>query len=130
MAKALNTIIGISGDHDIIISACGSKVTRIKGDNPLMARITGTGCALGAVVAAAIGSVSPSSLEKSILQHKYYIAVVSAHYLYTAASMKAKERPEVRGPGSLSITFPDELYYLSENSGEIPSWAGLESIAT
>ena len=126
LAKFLRTIVSISGDHDIIISACGTKVTRIRGDNPMMARFTGSGCALGAVVAAFLGVTSSSSSGSE--NGDRYEAVVCAHYLYTAASMLAKSQPQVQGPGSLSIALADTLFYLSEHPVEMASYASLEQI--
>jgi len=128
LAKFLQTIVSISGDHDIIISACGTKVTRIRGDNPMMARFTGSGCALGAVVAAFLGVTSSSSSSSGSENGDRYEAVVCAHYLYTAASMLAKSQPQVQGPGSLSIALADTLFYLSEHPIQMASYASLEQI--
>ena len=48
-------VVCVSGDHDVIVQArdgAADLVCRVVGDTPMMAKVTGTGCALGAVVAA------------------------------------------------------------------------------
>ena len=136
-----------TGDSDIVVSECGTKVAKVIGDNPMLSKVTGTGCALGGLVSAAVGTVclhnkaaDSTKTAVDMSRDALFDAVLAVHYLYTAAGMKAKTRLTAlthtissspssygltNGPGSQSIAFVDELYYLSNNLGLIADYASI-----
>ena len=107
LARRFSCVVTISGDSDIVVDAAG-RAAKVVGDVPMMASFTGAGCALGALVAAC---VSTSADDR-------FAGALGAHALYTAAAVRASARPEVRGPGSLAVALPDELYTLTRG-GEV-----------
>ncbi|WP_297187758.1 hydroxyethylthiazole kinase, partial [uncultured Corynebacterium sp.] len=50
LAERTGGVVGISGATDIVVSE--GRITRITGGDPLMQKVIGTGCSLGAAVAA------------------------------------------------------------------------------
>ena len=89
--------VAVSGPVDALVSAGG--VVRLTGGSPLMTRVTGIGCALGALTAAAC-AVTRDPL----------LAAATA----TAGLCAAAERAETmsRGPGSFAAHLLDELALL------------------
>ena len=89
--------VAVSGPVDALVSDDG--VVRLTGGSPLMTRVTGVGCALGALTAAAC-AVTPDPL----------LAAATA----TAGLCAAAERAETmaRGPGSFAAHLLDELALL------------------
>ena len=71
--------------------------------SPSVTRMTGGGCALGAVVAAFLGAGRKEGLDD-------VSAVVAAHAVYSAAAERAEARST--GPGSFPPAFLDALYAL------------------
>ncbi|WP_242650663.1 hydroxyethylthiazole kinase [Rothia kristinae] len=55
LAERTGAVVAVSGERDLIVSA--HRVTRLVSGHPLMPLVIGTGCALGAVVAAYLGAV-------------------------------------------------------------------------
>lgn len=103
-------VVSITGDHDVIVKAGTARgeqdlVVRVVGDSPMLAAVTGTGCALGGVIAAAVGASAAAG------SFNFFPAVVAAHAMYTMAGLRAAAR--CAGPGSLSIALVDELYAIS-----------------
>ncbi|AQP45404.1 hydroxyethylthiazole kinase [Tessaracoccus flavus] len=102
LSEQTGAVIAISGPVDVVIS--GGRVTRISGGSPLMPLVIGTGCALGATVAAALGAVSGSG-------HSAHEAVVAAHALFGAAGSRAAQ--QTNAPGSFQVAWIDALHTLT-----------------
>ena len=96
MALGKNCIIVISGEKDLITD--GRRIFRVANGRPIMARVTGLGCGLSAVIAAFCAVAGGELLHAS----------TAAAALYGLCGEMA-ERVSV-GPGSFSVAFIDALY--------------------
>ena len=99
VARQRNTILCVSGDNDLIVADDGA--TRVANGDPLARIVTGTGCALAALVAAACAVTGDLRL-----------AAVAAHSCFGIAV----ELSAGRGPGTLAATLPDTLYRLDRTT--------------
>ena len=99
LAKSSGAIVAVTGEIDYITD--GERVVSIKAGDPLMTRVTGTGCALSSVVAAFIAGCE----EKDRLD-----AVASACAVMAIAGQRAAAK--AKGPGSFVPAFLDNLYLL------------------
>jgi hydroxyethylthiazole kinase len=94
-------VVAVSGPVDLVTD--GSRTARIHGGSELLTRVTGGGCALGALVAACVafdgadGGDGGDALE----------AAVAAHALYAVAAETAATH--AAGPGSFAVAFLDAL---------------------
>lgn len=87
-------VVAISGPSDLLVSDDG--VTTVRGGDALLTRVTGAGCALGALVAAFL-AVAPDPLR----------AATAAHAVLAVAAERASSA--ARGPGSFAVGLLDEL---------------------
>jgi hydroxyethylthiazole kinase len=101
LALHYRTTVAVSGAIDHLTD--GERVVRISNGHPLMTRVTGVGCALGALMAAFTAVIDDSLLAAS-----------SATALLTVAADRAARIS--RGPGSFAVTLLDELAALSPQS--------------
>ncbi len=101
LAAETGAVVAISGPVDVIVST--DRVTRVTGGDPLMPLVIGTGCALGATVAAALGATRGT--------HAPHDAVVAAHALFGASGLAAAE--ETSNPGSFRTAWLDALHALT-----------------
>ena len=101
LASQYNCVICVSGPIDLVTN--GIEIIRIANGSPLLTKITGTGCAVTAMIAATLVS-APSSLE------------AAAHGLAAlgVAAELALDIPNVRGPGSLQVALRDVLYSMTQ----------------
>lgn len=83
-------------DHVLGGDQAAPTLVRIAGGTELLARVTATGCALGAVAAAAIAAASDP-----------LAGLVAAHAIFAAASERAADG--AAGPGSFAARFLDAL---------------------
>ncbi|MFT3715927.1 MAG: hydroxyethylthiazole kinase [Gordonia sp. (in: high G+C Gram-positive bacteria)] len=97
LARSSGAVVAVSGAIDLITD--GDAVIRVANGDPLFTKVTGAGCALGAVVAA-FASLGPDRLATTVA------AVTS----YTVAGEIAAE--QARGPGSFAVAFLDALHGL------------------
>jgi hydroxyethylthiazole kinase len=97
LARKTGAVIVITGAVDYITD--GRQVIEIPGGHPVMARVTGTGCALGALIAAFLG-VCPTPLR----------AACAAAVVFATAGEQAGD--ETSGPGSFTVRFLDLLSLL------------------
>lgn len=95
LAERTGAVVAISGPVDHIV-APGGDVVLVPGGDALLTRVTGTGCALGGLVAAML-AVAPSPLR----------AAVAAHAVLAAAAERASS--SARGPGTFAVGLLDEL---------------------
>jgi len=94
LAERHGAVVAVSGAVDLITD--GARVVRVSTGTPLLTRVTGGGCALGAVMAA-FASLTDDALA----------AAVAATTVYTVAAEQAAE--EARGPGSFAVALLDRL---------------------
>jgi hydroxyethylthiazole kinase len=97
LARREGTTIALSGAVDFITD--GSTVLEVHNGHPTMTRVTGVGCALGALVAACC-AVEGSPLD----------AAAAATTILTVAGEVAAERSH--GPGSFAVSLLDALHDL------------------
>lgn len=99
LAVATGSTISVSGATDLIVSH--RQQAQFDGGTPMLSRITGTGCLLGALTAACL------AVEKSPMT----AAHVAASWLGTAGEMAVTRSPR---PGSFKIHLLDALDELAE----------------
>ncbi|GAM10875.1 hydroxyethylthiazole kinase [Geobacter sp. OR-1] len=99
LAEQTGAVIAVSGEIDYITD--GKSVIRVPGGDVIMTRVTGTGCALGALIAALL-SVTESPLR----------AAASASAIFAIAGERAAKVSQ--GPGSFSVAFLDQLSLLPD----------------
>ncbi|MDP9352967.1 MAG: hydroxyethylthiazole kinase [Chloroflexota bacterium] len=97
LARSTGAIVAVSGERDLITD--GEQVVRVGGGHPWLALITGSGCALGALVTACVAASDP------------WIGTIAAHSTFALATERAMQRSQ--GPGTLSIHLLDELLALA-----------------
>ena len=93
IARDHGSVVAVSGPIDLVTD--GSRTARIDNGSALLTRVTGGGCALGAVMAAFAAVADP------------FEAAVAATAAYCIASEDAAARAE--GPGTFAVHFLDEL---------------------
>lgn len=98
LAIRYGSIVAVSGPVDLITD--GERTYRVENGDELLTRVTGGGCALGAVMAAFLGAARGSRISP-------LAAVTAATLLYTVAAERAAARST--GPGSFVVAFLDEL---------------------
>ena len=91
--------VAISGESDFIISKEYSAVIQINGGSFLQPKVTATGCALGALIAAYSAITTPT------------IACISAHVHFAIAGKLAFEKAQT--VGSFNVAFIDEVFSLN-----------------
>lgn len=94
LANRTGGVVAVSGPVDVVTD--GRDLVRISNGDALLTRITGGGCALGAVMAA-FAAVDDDRLATT----------VAAITVYTVAAELAAERAS--GPGSFQVAFLDAL---------------------
>ena len=94
LATRFGSVVAISGPVDIITD--GATDVRVHTGTALLTRVTGGGCALGAVIAA-FASLTADRLAST----------VAACAVYTIAAEQAAA--DATGPGSFSVAFLDRL---------------------
>jgi hydroxyethylthiazole kinase len=97
LARREGTTVAVSGPVDYVTD--GESLLEVRNGHPLMARVTGVGCVLGAVVAACC-AVQPSPL----------LGAGAATVLLTVAAEVAAE--QAAGPGSFAVGLLDALHAL------------------
>ncbi|MFX4285616.1 hydroxyethylthiazole kinase [Janibacter sp. G349] len=91
LARRAGCVVAVSGAVDLVTD--GERVARIASGSPLLTRVSGTGCLLGALTAAHLPGATP------------FVAAVAATALLTVAS----DRVRATGPGSFRIGLLDAL---------------------
>lgn len=98
LATELKTIVAVTGPEDMVTD--GKRAIKIKNGHPLLCRVTGTGCAVSALVAA-LAAVGADTI----------LACAAALAAYGLAGQRAAQ--DAPGPGSFQAAFLDEIYALS-----------------
>lgn len=97
LAREHGSVVAVSGAVDLITD--GARVIRVRNGDPLLTKVTGTGCSLGALVAACASVCDPLA------------AAVAATVWLGVAGERAAAR--ARFPGSFRVAMLDELAALS-----------------
>ncbi|WP_151778638.1 hydroxyethylthiazole kinase [Acinetobacter brisouii] len=105
--------VAISGASDYILSHESTQVIKINGGSALQPKVTATGCALGALIAAYCSVTSPM------------LACVAAHVHFAIAGQLAAERAPLIG--QFAVAFLDELFSL--NAEKIAKYADIELLS-
>lgn len=104
LASRHGSVVAVSGAVDAIVPPSGT-VVGVANGTPLLTRVTGGGCALGAVMAA-FASLTPDPL----------LAAAAATGAYTLAAEAAAAR--AAGPGTFAVHFLDALAALAPDDVE------------
>jgi hydroxyethylthiazole kinase len=104
LAQRWGSVVAVSGAVDVVTD--GERVVRVTGGHPLLTRVTGGGCALGAVMAAFLGARSSDALG----------AAVAASVVWGLAAETAAET--AAGPGSFAVGLLDALAALTADEVE------------
>ncbi|MFI5808811.1 hydroxyethylthiazole kinase [Streptomyces sp. NPDC051561] len=97
LARRYGCAVAVSGPEDVLTD--GTRVVRLANGHPLLPLVTGTGCALGALVAACTAVTGDALL-----------AAAAATCLLTVAAEDAATRSA--GPGTFAVALIDALYEL------------------
>ena len=97
LAHQQHTVVAVSGPTDHITN--GERLVRLSNGHPWLTRVTGVGCALGALMAA-FAAVVPDAV----------VAAAAATATLTVAAESAAQ--QARGPGSFAVALLDELSLL------------------
>lgn len=98
LARVTGGAVAVSGATDMVTD--GVSVVRLTNGHPVLTKVTGGGCALGAIMAA-FAAVTPDALT----------AAVAATSVYTVAADLAAERSAL--PGSFAVALLDALSEVS-----------------
>ena len=104
--------VAISGESDFIVAKDVPAVIQINGGSFLQPKLTATGCALGALIAAYCAVSKPS------------IAAIAAHIHFAIAGKLAYEK--ATSVGSFGVSFIDEIYTM--NAEKLKNYADIEII--
>ncbi|MEZ3158983.1 hydroxyethylthiazole kinase [Microbacterium sp. BWT-B31] len=113
IARRHGSVVAVSGPVDLVTD--GERAYRIANGTPLLTRVTGGGCALGAVMAAFLGTARTTgdgALE----------AVAAASLVYEIAAERAAAHTS--GPGGFAVALLDALDALAP--GDLPAAAQVE----
>ena len=107
LARQTGGVVAISGARDAVVAVLNgeAQVAHVDGGNALMTRVVGTGCALGATVAAYLGSIADAHGAGAAA---WFEATIAAHAHFALAGTRAAER--AHAPGSFAPAFLDALY--------------------
>ncbi|MCI8279971.1 MAG: hydroxyethylthiazole kinase [Staphylococcus xylosus] len=98
--KQFDTAIAITGEIDIVIQ--DNKMYELSNGSPLLAKVTGAGCLLGAVIASFLDQDKKVTIDM----------LIDAISIYNIASEQAEKNSENNGPGSFMIELLNALYHI------------------
>ncbi|WP_309081742.1 hydroxyethylthiazole kinase [Zhihengliuella sp.] len=104
LSRRTGAVVAVSGPEDVVTD--GTTVVRVAGGSELLTRVTGGGCALGALVAGFVGSTTPAG-RPAAEGSPALEATVAAHAFYSAAAERAAAG--ATGTGSFQAAFLDAL---------------------
>lgn len=110
LAQATGGVVAVSGARDAVVAVHGAQVqiARIGGGHALMPKVVGTGCALGALVAAYLAAGREPGTARLAGD---FAATVAAHAHFALAGLAAGA--QAAGPGSFQVAFVDALHALT-----------------
>ena len=97
LAQRTEGVVAISGEKDVFVTE--DAAWELAGGVPLLQRVIGTGCSLGAITAAHLGTGQPP-----------LAAVIAAHAHVSVAGSLAYQHAQ--SPGSFAVAWIDALYEL------------------
>ena len=100
VAKRFSCVCAATGEEDCV--GDGQEVFALKGGSSVLGRITGSGCALGSVMALLLTVCNPMAAAKNAIT------------LFNQAAVEAAQKS--KNPGSFKAYFVDAMVYLSEGS--------------
>ncbi|MBD7996189.1 hydroxyethylthiazole kinase [Arthrobacter sp. Sa2CUA1] len=109
LAQKYGSIVAVSGPTDVITD--GVSTVRISNGDALLTRVTGGGCALGAVTAAFLAVADGAVADDGADIRGRLAAVAAATAVYTLAAELAAR--QAAGPGSFVPAFLDALANLA-----------------
>uniref|UniRef100_A0A914H3P4 hydroxyethylthiazole kinase n=1 Tax=Globodera rostochiensis TaxID=31243 RepID=A0A914H3P4_GLORO len=104
LALFSESLVAMTGQQDFIADHCSNAIIKLHNGHPLMAKVTGIGCALSASLAAFL-AVAKSADDRRL-------ACLTALAVTAVAGELAAE--ESRGPGTFAVAYLDKLANLSE----------------
>jgi hydroxyethylthiazole kinase len=116
LARRSGAVIAVSGAVDLLTD--GDRMLRIANGHELLTRVTGGGCALGAVMAAFLGAARATGADA-------LTAVGAASLVYTVAAERAGA--VASGPGSFAVALLDALAEVAP--GDLGGAARVEEVA-
>lgn len=99
LAVSVGAVVAVSGPVDYISD--GTRVVEVPGGDARLTRVTGAGCALGALTAAAVFATG-DALQGAVVSHA----------AYAAAAERAGARTQ--GTGAFAVALVDELSLLGQ----------------
>ncbi|MFB7844650.1 hydroxyethylthiazole kinase [Microbacterium sp. NPDC056052] len=114
LARITGGAVAVSGPVDLLVDA--DRGVRIANGDVLLTRVTGGGCALGAVMAAFLGAARRTGDSP-------LVAAAAATLAYTIAAEDAAARSE--GPGSFAVALLDALAAIRPDT--LPARARVEA---
>jgi thiamine-phosphate diphosphorylase / hydroxyethylthiazole kinase len=102
LAQRERCVVLMTGAVDFLSD--GTRTFAISNGSHFLGIMTGTGCALGSVIASYV----------AVHREDKLLAALAALLHYEIAAERAAERLDVKGPGSFSVAFLDELYILGK----------------
>lgn len=131
LARATGGVVAVSGERDLIVSE--GRVTWLRSGHEMLQKVIGTGCSLGALTAAYLGSERGSHWgEDHDWELSDHDAVLAAHAHSGAAAQLAMEgRTNAQGitpsgPGTFAPAWLDGLYQLKPE--EITELISIEEV--
>lgn len=112
LAERTGGIVAVSGPRDLIVSH--GRTTWLASGTPVMQQVIGTGCSLGALTAAYLGTDSGSRHD----------AVLAAHAHVGAAGVLAGR--SAPGPGSFAVAWLDALDEVGADPGVVAELISVE----
>ncbi|MFJ4225461.1 hydroxyethylthiazole kinase [Microbacterium sp. NPDC089695] len=116
LARRSGSVIAVSGPVDLLTD--GERVLRIANGTELLTRVTGGGCALGALMAAFLGAAWATDEDA-------LTATAAASLVYTVAAERAAR--ESSGPGSFAVALLDALAAVTPD--DVVAEARVEEVA-
>ena len=106
LARLIKCPVVATGEEDYVSD--GTRIFAVPHGHPIMTAVTGTGCLLGAVLAAFFSAYQPC---KNTLSIGEFLAYALAYY-----GLAGEHAVQVSGvkPGSFSVAFMDSLYTLDD----------------
>ncbi|MWB98554.1 hydroxyethylthiazole kinase [Agromyces sp. MMS17-SY077] len=117
LARRSRAVVAVSGAVDLITD--GERVARVANGDALLTKVTGGGCALGAVMAAFLAA------DAGTAEPDAFLAIVCASLVYEVAAEFAADG--AAGPGSFGVRFLDAL--ASADGDEVVARARVEVAA-
>jgi hydroxyethylthiazole kinase len=104
LARTLGGVVAATGPVDVVSD--GSRVAHIANGDPWLARVTGTGCSLSALVGAFVAVTDKQQRREQALD-----AVVAALVTFEVAAEQA--RAAAQGPGTFHASLMDALFTMT-----------------